>query len=79
MSTTKNPARRTLPCGNQGPIYEGGKHGGMRAEARRREASERQAEADVRDPVDQIRKLDKKLGVGVGAKRERAKLDRKIP
>lgn len=34
--------------------------------------------AAVRSPKDQLKELDKRLGVGVGAKKERARLDNKI-
>lgn len=41
---------------------------------RRREAQARQAERDKLSPQEQIAKLDKVLGKGKGAKKERRKL-----
>jgi hypothetical protein len=41
-------------------------------------AEERQAERDKRSPKEQLAYLDKILGIGVGAKRERARLEKLI-
>lgn len=41
---------------------------------RRKEAEARAAERAKRSPAEQIAKLDLKLGAGVGAKKERARL-----
>jgi len=69
----KNPSRRTLPSGLQGPLHPGGYHGYGR-EQRRAEAAERQAARDALTPRQQLARLDAKLGRGVGARRERARL-----
>ncbi len=42
--------------------------------ARQESAVKRQAVRDDRLIVEQVRELDRRLGVGVGAKRERARL-----
>jgi hypothetical protein len=47
-----------------------------RKEVRQAEAKERQALRDKRTPQDQLRVLDAKLGVGVGAKKERERLQK---
>lgn len=44
--------------------------------ARFRSAKERQEAAAQREPQEQLRRLDERLGVGVGAKKERARLTR---
>jgi hypothetical protein len=49
-----------------------------RKEIRQDEAKERQALRDKRTPQDQIAVLDAKLGVGVGAVKERARLQKEI-
>ncbi len=49
-----------------------------RLEQRREEAVSRQAERDSRTPEEQLEKLDLLLGVGEGAKKERARLHRII-
>lgn len=68
-----NPSRRMLPSGSQGPLTSGGRHGYMRP-TKREQAAERQAFVQTQTPAQRIAALDKRLGVGVGAKRERAKL-----
>lgn len=72
-----NPARRTLPNGSQGPLGPGGRHGYLKP-GRREDASKRQEARDKRSPQEQIALLDKRLGKGVGAQRERAKLEAQI-
>jgi hypothetical protein len=47
-------------------------------ELRRREARERQAERDNRTPQEQLARLDRILGNGQGARRERARLKKQI-
>lgn len=47
-------------------------------ERRRREAAERQFDRDTRSPKQQIKLLDKRLGKGVGAKKERKRLNAQI-
>lgn len=50
-----------------------------RSKQRRQEAArERQAAHDKLTPAQKIAKLDRKLGVGQGAKKERAKLAQKV-
>ena len=49
----------------------------MRKQLRQKEAIERQAIASTRTPAERLAILDAKLGVGKGAKRERAKLEGK--
>lgn len=73
--TTPNPARKSLPSGLQGGIFEGGKYGYLKA-LRREDARERQEVRDARSPQEQLAVLDRRLakpGAGV-AKRERARL-----
>lgn len=50
----------------------------LRKELRKKEADERAAERSKRSPQEQLQVLDAKLGVGVGARRERAKLQRLV-
>ena len=45
-------------------------------ETRQAEAEVRQEERDKRSPAEQITKLDKKLGEGKGAKKERKRLEK---
>ena len=45
-------------------------------EIRQAEAEVRQEDRDKRTPVEQIAKLDKKLGEGKGAKKERKRLEK---
>lgn len=45
---------------------------------RQQRAEERKAARDERGPAMQLRELDKRLGAGVGAKRERARLAKSI-
>ncbi len=68
-----NPSRRRLPGGLQGPLYPGGIHG-MFLEQRRKEAAERQEARNKLSPSEQIALLDQRLGKGLGAKKERARL-----
>lgn len=42
-------------------------------------ASERQALRDQRTPREQLNRLDQKLGVNMGARKERARLREQIP
>lgn len=49
-----------------------------RKQIRQDEAKERQELRDKRRPEDQIRVLDAKLGEGVGAVKERARLQKQI-
>lgn len=45
---------------------------------RRQAAEERQAARDARDDAAQLRRLDALLGAGVGAKKERARLEARL-
>jgi len=47
-------------------------------EERRKEAEARQAERDQLTPEKQLARLDERLGVGVGAAKERARLQKLI-
>lgn len=47
-------------------------------EKRAKSAQQRQAEAEKRTPAEQIARLDKMFGVGQGAKKERAKLAKRM-
>jgi hypothetical protein len=49
-----------------------------RLEERREDAKERQEVADQRTPHEQLARLDRMFGPGQGAKKERAKLAKKI-
>lgn len=52
--------------------------GGLRPDLRvlrQKEAQERQGERDSLGPKEQLTQLDQKLGKGVGAKKERARLE----
>jgi hypothetical protein len=69
----KNASRQALPSGLQGARYAGG-YFGLFKEDRCKEAAERQAKRDARSPQEQLAVLDVKLGKGIGATRERAKL-----
>lgn len=68
-----NPSRRALPGGNQGPLVSGGKHGYLKP-MRREEAAQRAEARSKRSPQDQLAILDRNLGVGIGAVKERARL-----
>jgi hypothetical protein len=50
-------------------------HGGDQARERALRTAARVAEVPARTPAERLRALDTKLGVGVGAKRERAALE----
>ena len=69
----ENPSRAVLPNGRQGGIYSGGPYGYL-LERRRNDAMERAAARNERSAAQQIAELDRRLGKGVGAKRERARL-----
>jgi hypothetical protein len=62
-----NPARVS------GAIYAGGKYGYLK-EIRQQEAQERAEVRASRSPEEQLAVLDKRLGKGKGAQRERARL-----
>lgn len=47
-------------------------------EARQRKADEREETRDARSPREQLGLLDQRLGVGIGARRERARLQAQI-
>lgn len=49
-----------------------------RQTAKKRGALERQQEAERRSPEEQLRRLDEKFGVGQGAQKERARLERLV-
>lgn len=70
-----NPSRASLPGGNQGGIGPGGKFGYLR-DTRVSEATERAVKRANRTPAQQVEELDRRLGKGKGAVRERAKLAR---
>ena len=46
--------------------------------ARQRKADEREAAREARSPQERLKLLDQRLGVGVGAARERARLQAQI-
>lgn len=73
----KNPSRQLLPGGNQGALYPGGFYGSTKV-LRKEEADERAKLRAERSPEQQLAKLDRKLGVGVGAVRERTALAKQI-
>jgi hypothetical protein len=50
----------------------------FRKQIRKNEAEERQAECAKRSPQEQLQRLNAKLGPGVGAKRERALLAKRV-
>ena len=47
----------------------------MRRDERKKSASERQKVREARSPAEQLAELDTQLGGGIGAKRERARLN----
>lgn len=77
MPAPANPSRRRLPGGLQGPLYHGGYYGSTKS-LRVEGVTERTQLRSERTPEQQIAKLDQRLGVGVGAKRERAALAKQI-
>jgi hypothetical protein len=68
-----NSSRRRLPSGLQGPLYSGGKHGYLH-EVKVEESAARTEARSKRSPAEQVALLDLRLGVGVGATKERARL-----
>lgn len=70
---SENPARSRLPNGRQGNLCGGGAYGYL-AENRRNDAMERAAARNERSAAAQIAELDRRLGKGKGAVRERARL-----
>lgn len=74
---TPNPSRPRLPGGLQGALYRGGFYGSTKS-LRQEEAAERAQLRSERSPEQQLAKLDRKLGAGVGAVRERAALAKEI-
>lgn len=68
-----NYSRARLPSGQQGPIVPGGKDGGAKI-GRIETAIERQSYRNSFTPEQQLQRLDTRLGVGVGAKKERKRL-----
>lgn len=68
----KNPSRSP-----SGMLIPGGRHG-YRLETRRQEAQERAEVRAQRSPQEQLAVLDKRLGKGQGAARERARLQKLI-
>lgn len=77
MPAPANPSRRRLPSGLQGGIYSGGYYGSTKS-LRQEEAAERAKFRSELTPEQQIARLDRRLGVGVGAKQERARLAKQI-
>lgn len=68
---TNNPERVS------GRIHPGGRYG-YRKEYRREKAEELALARSKRSPVEQLAILDERLGEGLGAKKERAKLRAEI-
>lgn len=68
-----NKNRHVRPNGTQGPLHSGGYYGLFKAD-RKAEADIRQAKRNQLSPQEQLNILDSRLGVGVGATRERARL-----
>lgn len=58
--------------------HQGRPHGKDRVQYRRSAATERAEVRASRSPAQQLAELDRRLGKGVGAKRERERLSRKI-
>ena len=77
--THKNslPGGRNPSRSESGRLYHGGKYG-RRKDQRGATAIECRYERDQRSPEEQIAVLDSRLGVGVGAVRERARLQAQI-
>lgn len=73
MAGQKSPRER-----RRYPVGTGGKRRPDRAERKREEAQARQQNAAAIDPVMRLHFLDARLGKGVGAKRERARLVRQM-
>ncbi len=73
FAPTPNNSRRRLPSGNQGPLGHGGKFGYL-ASYRAEGVVARTEDRAKRSNAEQIAELDRRLGVGVGAKKERARL-----
>lgn len=71
----ENPSRKRLPSGRQGPLGTGGRNGFMKP-THREGAAERTEVRASRSPADQIAILDKRLGPGVGAVKERERLSK---
>lgn len=77
MPAPLNPSRRRLPGGIQGPLYHGGFYGSTKT--LRKDSAEERAEYRASLTAEQqLARLDKRLGVDVGAKRERAALAKQI-
>lgn len=75
--TTPNSSRARLPSGLQGGTGPGGPYGYLKP--MRRENAAQMAELRAkRSPQEQLDRLDKRLGVGVGAVRERKALAEQI-
>ena len=78
MAETGRTHKASLPGGinsarRSGAIYNSGRHG-YRKDLRREEAEARATARAARTPEQQIANLDAILGVGIGAKKERARL-----
>lgn len=71
-----NPARANgRPNGR--PLYPGGRYG-YRMQLRREESAEREAFRATLTPQQQLDRLDVRLGSGVGARKERKRLQAQI-
>mgnify|MGYP001586060108 CR=1 FL=1 len=77
MPAPVNPSRQRLPGGLQGGLYSGGYYGSTKT-LRKDDAKERAEYRDNLTAEQQLARLDKRLGIGIGAKRERAALAKQI-
>lgn len=73
----ENSSRARLPNGCQGPLGPGGRYG-YRKKAKAQDAQERANYRANLSDKEQIARLDKRLGPGQGAQKERARLNARI-